>query len=49
MLAGGTDAAEMLELATLTRSGPFTLKAQALGDFWGVREDGRLIAMAASS
>lgn len=43
---GEEDAAEMLELATLTRPGPFTMKAQALGDFWGIREDGRLIAMA---
>ncbi|MEW9806318.1 GNAT family N-acetyltransferase [Mesorhizobium sp. ZMM04-5] len=43
---GEADAAEMLELATLTKPGPFTLKAQALGGFWGVREDGRLIAMA---
>lgn len=41
-----SDAAEMLELATLTKPGPFTLKAQALGDFWGVKENGRLIAMA---
>lgn len=40
------DAAAMLELATLTKPGPFTLKAQALGGFWGVRENGRLIAMA---
>jgi predicted GNAT family acetyltransferase len=36
----------MLELATLTKPGPFTMKAQALGDFWGVKENGRLIAMA---
>jgi len=43
---GEADAAEMLELATLTKPGPFTMKAQALGDFWGVKENGRLIAMA---
>jgi predicted GNAT family acetyltransferase len=43
---GEADAADMLELATLTKPGPFTLKAQALGDFWGVKENGRLIAMA---
>ena len=43
---GEADAADMLELATLTRPGPFTLRAQALGDFWGIRENGRLIAMA---
>jgi len=40
------DAAEMLDLATLTKPGPFTLKAQALGEFFGVRIDGRLAAMA---
>jgi ribosomal protein S18 acetylase RimI-like enzyme len=40
------DAAEMLALATLTRPGPFTLRAQALGDFHGIRIDGRLAAMA---
>jgi predicted GNAT family acetyltransferase len=43
---GEADAADMLELAMLTKPGPFTLKAQALGDFWGVKENGRLIAMA---
>ena len=41
-----TDAAEMLALAGLTQPGPFTLRAQALGDFFGVRIDGRLAAMA---
>jgi ribosomal protein S18 acetylase RimI-like enzyme len=40
------DAEEMLALATLTQPGPFTLKAQELGDFYGIRVDGRLVAMA---
>ena len=40
------DAAEMLALATLTKPGPFTLRAQALGEFFGVKEEGRLVAMA---
>jgi predicted GNAT family acetyltransferase len=40
------DAAEMLVLATLTKPGPFTLQAQRLGTFWGVKIDGRLVAMA---
>ncbi|MBB5571719.1 MULTISPECIES: GNAT family N-acetyltransferase [Rhizobium] len=40
------DAAEMLALATLTKPGPFTLRAQSLGTFWGVKIDGRLVAMA---
>lgn len=40
------DAAEMLELALLTKPGPFTLRALELGPFWGIRVDGRLAAMA---
>jgi len=40
------DAAEMLTLATLTRPGPFTLRAQMLGEFFGVKVDGRLVSMA---
>ena len=40
------DAEEMLALASLTRPGPFTLEALSLGDFWGIRIDGRLAAMA---
>ena len=40
------DATEMLALAEMTKPGPFTLRAQALGTFWGVKSDGRLIAMA---
>ncbi len=40
------DAAEMLALAQLTDPGPFTLKAQTLGTFYGIRLDGRLAAMA---
>ena len=43
---GEADAAEMLALATLTKPGPFSLKSQNLGQFWGVRRDGRLVAMA---
>ena len=42
----GADAEEMLALATLTRPGPFTHGAQALGDFFGIRIDGRIAAMA---
>jgi len=40
------DAAEMLELATLTRPGPFFAHTHQLGDFVGVRVGGRLAAMA---
>jgi predicted GNAT family acetyltransferase len=43
---GWDDAAEMLALATLTRPGPFTARALELGRFWGVRQAGRIVAMA---
>lgn len=43
---GPPDAADMAALAELTKPGPFTLRAQEIGRFWGVREAGRLIAMA---
>lgn len=40
------DAPEMLALATLTKPGPFRSKTRRLGPFIGVRQDGRLVAMA---
>ena len=40
------DTAAMLELAALTRPGPFGPRAPALGEFFGVKERGRLVAMA---
>jgi predicted GNAT family acetyltransferase len=40
------DAQAMLDLAMLTKPGPFTLKALSLGSFWGVKRNGALIAMA---
>lgn len=43
---GEADAADMLALATLTVPGPFFEKTHRLGDFIGIRQDGRLIAMA---
>jgi ribosomal protein S18 acetylase RimI-like enzyme len=43
---GESDAAEMLALATLTRPGPFRARTHTMGRFVGVREGGRLIAMA---
>lgn len=43
---GEEDAADMLALATLTVPGPFFEKTHRLGDFIGVKQDGRLIAMA---
>lgn len=46
MTLGEADAAEMFELARLTRPGPYRARTHALGDFIGLRRDGRLIAMA---
>jgi predicted GNAT family acetyltransferase len=43
---GDTDAAEMLSLATLTEPGPFFARTHRLGDFIGIRDRGRLVAMA---
>lgn len=43
---GEDDAAEMLELATLTRPGPFVANTHRMGRFIGIRDEGRLIAMA---
>jgi predicted GNAT family acetyltransferase len=40
------DAPDMLALATQTRPGPFFSKTHELGDFFGVKVDGRLAAMA---
>lgn len=43
---GEGDIAEMLELTTLTKPGPFLPRTFDLGGYIGVRENGRLIAMA---
>lgn len=43
---GAHDAAEMLALATLTEPGPFLSQTHRMGDFVGIRIDGRLAAMA---
>jgi predicted GNAT family acetyltransferase len=40
------DAPQMLALATLTQPGPFFARTHQLGDFFGVKADGRLVAMA---
>ena len=39
------DAANMLALAALTQPGPFAARTHQLGDFVGVKIDGRLVAM----
>jgi len=43
---GEDDAAEMLALALLTKPGPFRARTHTMGRFVGVRDGGRLIAMA---
>ena len=43
---GDPDAAEMLDLATLTEPGPFLRNTHHMGSFFGIRVDGRLVAMA---
>jgi predicted GNAT family acetyltransferase len=43
---GDSDGSEMLALATLTNPGPFRERTPLMGDFFGVRRDGRLAAMA---
>jgi predicted GNAT family acetyltransferase len=40
------DGPQMLELATLTKPGPFYARTHELGDFVGVKHQGRLVAMA---
>ena len=46
VVLGDEDAADMLELAAMTNPGPFFTNTHKLGRFIGVREGGRLIAMA---
>jgi predicted GNAT family acetyltransferase len=43
---GPADEAEMYDLAALTRPGPFARNSMHLGEFWGIRHQGRLVAMA---
>ena len=43
---GDQDAGEMLALARLTEPGPFEARTHKLGQFWGIRQEGRLVAMA---
>jgi len=42
---GALDSAEMIELTTLTKPGPFGSRTHELGTYLGIREDGRLVAM----
>lgn len=40
------DVPEMLALVNLTKPGPFLPRTIELGDYWGVRREGQLVAMA---
>lgn len=43
---GAADAPEMLELTALTKPGPFNKRTHELGTYLGIRQGGKLIAMA---
>ncbi len=43
---GAKDSPEMVELATLTKPGPFGIRTHELGTYLGVRREGKLVAMA---
>ncbi len=43
---GAVDVGEMMRLVEMTRPGPFALRTRELGNYIGVREQGRLVAMA---
>lgn len=43
---GQADAAEMYDLATLTKPGPYLPRTNTMGRFLGIREGGALVAMA---
>jgi len=36
----------MLTLTELTKPGPFSKRTHEMGEYWGIRENGRLVAMA---
>lgn len=43
---GAADSDEMIALTKLTNPGPFGSRTHVLGDYWGIRIDGQLAAMA---
>lgn len=42
---GESDVADMLALTRLTKPGPFGKRTHEMGEYWGIRENGQLIAM----
>lgn len=43
---GATDVPEMLALTKLTKPGPFATRTCKMGDYFGIRKNGTLVAMA---
>jgi len=43
---GEADVPEMVELATLTKPGPFDTRTREMGTYLGIRKEGKLVAMA---
>lgn len=43
---GPQDSAEMIALTALTKPGPFSTRTHELGTYLGIRDDGKLVAMA---
>jgi len=43
---GDNDSPEMLELTALTKPGPFFKRTHRLGSYFGIRSEGKLVAMA---
>jgi predicted GNAT family acetyltransferase len=43
---GEADVPEMLALTQLTKPGPFGRRTHEMGEYWGIRQNGKLIAMA---
>lgn len=43
---GPADVPEMLELTRLTEPGPFAERTREMGEYFGIRQDGKLVAMA---
>jgi len=43
---GDADVEEMVALTELTKPGPFARRTHEMGEYWGVRVEGRLVAMA---
>jgi predicted GNAT family acetyltransferase len=46
VVLGHNDSPEMVELATLTKPGPFGTRTHELGYYVGIRDNGKLVAMA---